>query len=259
MARQTEGVQSVTRALRLLELIADAGGEMGVSELSAAADLPLPTIHRLLRTLIMQGYLHQTPRRRYALGARLIPLGERAGGALGATCRPILADVVAQVGESASMAMFDLNRAMYIAHVPSKHSMRMFTSIGHRVELHATGVGKALLSQLDDDEALSRVERVGMTPRTKNTITDPEALRAQLALIRERGYALDEEEQEIGVRCVAVAVPGPISLSMSISGPTPRMSPSNVSAMVPILQDAARRVSLALASESAAELQPASS
>ena len=249
MAQQSEGVQSVVRAFQILELIAAGGGEMGITELAAAANLPLPTIHRLLRTLILRGYVHQTPRRRYALGARLIPLGERAGGSLGATCKPILTDVVQSVGESASMAMFDLNRAIYIAHVPSQHSMRMFTNVGHRVELHATAVGKALLSMLDDDEALSRVARVGMNPRTPYTITEPEVLRAQLALVRERGFALDEEEQEVGVCCVAVAVPGPIALAMSVSGPTPRMTPGKVSSIVPVLRSAARRVGDLLAAE----------
>jgi len=249
MAQQSGGVQSVIRAFDILERIADAGGEMGVSELSTASGLPLPTIHRLLRTLIIRGYVHQTPRRRYALGARLIPLGERAGGSLGAMCRPILTAVVEEVGESASMAMFDLNRAIYIAHMPSKRSMRMFTNIGHRVELHATGVGKALLSLIDDEEAISRVQRVGMNARTPHTLTDSDALLEQLALVRQRGYALDEEEQEIGVFCVAVPIQGPIALALSVSGPTPRMTARDVTAMVPVLQSAAHRVTELLVAE----------
>lgn len=243
MAQQSEGVQSVLRALEILERIAAAGGEMGITELAEATRLPLPTIHRLLRTLILRGYVHQTPRRRYALGARLIPLGERAGGSLGATCKPILTEVVKAVGESASIAMFDFNRAVYIAHVPSTHSMRMFTNIGHRVELHATAVGKALLSLVDDEEALTRVERVGMNARTPYTITDPQVLLEQVHLVRERHFALDEEEQEVGVCCVAVPVHGPIALAMSVSGPTPRMMPGKVSSIVPVLLDASRRLS----------------
>ncbi len=248
-AEQTEGVQSVMRAFEILEIISDGGGEMGISDIAAIADLPLPTIHRLLRTLVLRGYAHQTPRRRYALGSRLIPLGERAGGSLGALCRGVLTDVVRQVDESASVAMFDLNRAMYIAHVPSKHSMRMFTVIGHRAELHATGVGKALLSLLPDDEALSRVERVGMNAKTPRTITDPEDLLRELHLVRQRGYALDEEEQEIGVHCVAVPIAGPIRLSMSVSGPTSRMTAGTIADIVPVLREAAHTIEALINSE----------
>lgn len=226
-----------------MEIIASsASGEMGISEIAAEAGLPLPTIHRLLRTLAVHGYVHQTPRRRYALGARLIPLAEKAGGALGATIRPILAELVERIGESASMAMVDLDHAIYIAHVPSERSMRMFTEVGRRAAMHTTGVGKALLSMFTDTEALAMVNRVGFTANTPHSITTPERLLADLALVRQRGFALDEEEQELGVYCVAVPVPAPIRLAISISGPSTRMTGRVVSNAVPLLRAAGQRV-----------------
>lgn len=249
MAEQHGAVQSVSRALSILEVIAEGGGELGISEIAEASQLPLPTIHRLLRTLIAGGYAHQTPRRRYALGVRLIPLGERAGGSLGALCKAALTQVVAEVDESASVAMFDLNRAMYIAHVPSKRSMRMFTEVGHRAELHATGVGKALLSLIPDDEVVSRVTRVGLNAKTPHTITTVDRLLEEVHAVRERGYALDEEEQELGVHCVAVPIDGPIKLAMSVSGPTSRMSAGVIAGIVPVLQRGAEKITQTVRSE----------
>lgn len=243
-------VQSVGRALDILEILADAGGEMGISDIAAATDLPLPTIHRLLRTLVSRGYAHQTPRRRYALGSRLIPLGELAGGAVGDSARPVLAELVATTGESASLAMRDLDRAVYVAHVASKRSMRMFTEVGRRVEMHATGVGKCLLAMGSDEAALAVVERVGLESRTPATITTAEALLDELARIRVQGYALDAEEQEVGVTCVAVPVDGPVRLAMSVSGPTSRMTPDRIDAAVPALKAGAERLAAEMADSS---------
>ncbi len=242
-SRDRDGVQSVARALDILEVIADSGGEMPITDIAAATGLPLPTIHRLLRTLVCRGYAHQTPRRRYALGSRLIPLGEVAGGSIGSIARPLLASVVDRLDESASLAVLDLDRVMYVAHVSSQRSMRMFTEVGCRAELHATGVGKALLSMMTDAQVLAVIERTGLVAKTPHTLTSRDALLAELELVRSRGYAMDQEEQEIGVVCVAVPVGGPVRLALSVSGPTPRMTQDTVAAAVPVLQDAARRLS----------------
>ena len=131
------GVQSLDRAFGLLELMADAGGEMPLSQLSAHSGLPLPTIHRIVRTLVASGYVRQLPSRTYALGPRLIRLGESASRMLGTWARPVLVDLVEVVGETANMAMIDGDRAVYVAQVPSRHSMRMFTEVGRRVHLPA--------------------------------------------------------------------------------------------------------------------------
>src|SRR4051812_30644174 len=101
------GVQSVGRVLDLLEIVGDAGGEIGLSELAARSGLPLPSIHRLVRTLVDRGYMRQLPNRRYALGARLIPLGQVAGTMLGTWARPVLAELVDGLGETANLAVLD--------------------------------------------------------------------------------------------------------------------------------------------------------
>ncbi len=238
------GVQSVERALEMLEVIADAGGQMAISELGAVTGMPVPTIHRILRTLVDRGYVRQLPNRRYALDSRLIPLGEAASGMLGQWARPVLAELVDALGETANLAVFDGDLVMYICQVPSKHSMRMFTEVGRRVLPHCTGVGKALLSQLSDDEVRNLVGRTGMEAQTPDTVTDVDELLAQLHTIREQGYALDEGEQEIGVRCVAAPVQGVATrLAVSVSGPAPRMTPELVDRALPILGRASKVLS----------------
>lgn len=231
------GVQSVDRALALLEHIADAGGSLRLTELESATGLPLPTIHRLLRALMHNGYVRQEPTRRYALGPRLVRLGETAGRALGTWAVPRLAELVAEIGETANMAVLEADAVVYVAQVPSAHSMRMFTEVGRRVSAHSTGVGKVLLGQLSDDEVRELLRRTGMPAMTPRTHTDPAAFMAELAEVREQGWAVDDAEQEIGVRCVAVPVPGaPTRSALSVSGPSGRVTAGRVVEIAPVLQ-----------------------
>ncbi|MFD3452539.1 IclR family transcriptional regulator [Streptomyces sp. NPDC058691] len=241
------GVQSLERAFDLLERMADAGGEVGLSELSTSSGLPLPTIHRLMRTLVDCGYVRQQPNRRYALGPRLIRLGETASRLLGTWARPYLAELVDATGETANMALLDGDEVVYVAQVPSRHSMRMFTEVGRRVLPHSTGVGKALLAHVPPEEVRALLGRTGMPAATERTITDPDAFLAELAHIREQGYAVDDNEQEIGVRCLAVTVPGsPTAAAISVSGPAGRVTEAATEKIVPVLQAAARHLSAAL-------------
>ncbi|MER6911931.1 IclR family transcriptional regulator [Streptomyces sp. NPDC000594] len=241
------GVQSLERAFDLLERMADAGGEVGLSELSGSSGLPLPTIHRLMRTLVSCGYVRQQPNRRYALGPRLIRLGESASRLLGTWARPHLSRLVDATGETANMALLDGDEVVYVAQVPSRHSMRMFTEVGRRVLPHSTGVGKALLAGATPDEVRALLARTGMPAATDRTITSPEVFLRALEEVRRQGYAMDDNEQEIGVRCLAVPVPdSPTAAAVSISGPAGRVTEAATSDIVPALQEAARALSAEL-------------
>jgi IclR family transcriptional regulator, acetate operon repressor len=235
------GVQSVQRAFELLEIMAGAGTPIAFGDLAARAELPQPTIHRLVRTLLNMGYVRQLPNRYYALGPKLIRLGESAARLIGAWSRPHLVGLVERTGESANMAVMDNDMAVYVAQVPSPHSMRMFTEVGRRVHLHSTGVGKALLMQLPDDAVLAVLERTGMPTSSKNTLATAAALMRDLEVSRSRGYAIDEGEQETGVRCFAVPVPdAPTLTAISISGPESRLTLKSATKVTPQLKQVAR-------------------
>jgi len=241
------GVQSLDRALLLLEKLADAGGSQRLAELELATGLPLPTVHRLLQSLMHNGYVRQEASRRYTLGPRLIRLGESASRALGAWARPHLAGLVSEIGETANMAVLEGDAVVYVAQVPSAHSMRMFTEVGRRVPAHCTGVGKALLSELPDAEVLELLRRTGMPANTPRTLTDPHALLRELGEIRAQGWAADDAEQEVGVRCVAVPVKGaPARTAISVSGPSGRITAGRVAHIAPVLQQVAERLALDL-------------
>ena len=240
----SNGVQSVERAFELLELITDAGGEVMLSELAASAGLPVPTIHRLLRTLAAKGYIRQLANRRYALGPRLIRFGEGASKQLGALAGAQLEALVDQLGETSNMAVLDSDMVLYIAQVPSRHSMRMFTEIGRRIHMHDTGVGKAILAQLGDDAVRAIVGRTGMPRPTEMSIGNVDDLLADLKKIRERGYSIDDGEQEIGVRCFAIAIANaPTPTAISVSGPVSRVDDSFAERAVPMLREAAESIS----------------
>ncbi len=242
-----EGVQSLDRAFQLLELMADAGGEVAISRLAADSGLAVSTIHRLVRTLVARGYVRQLPSRRYVLGPRLIHLGECSSRVLATWAQPHLSRLVDTIGETANMAILDSDRVVYVAQVPSRHSMRMFTEVGRRVYLHCTGVGKVLLAQLPPGTARELLVRAGMPARTDRTVTDPDELLAQLPEIAEQGYALDDGEQEAGVRCVAVPVPGGSAAgAISVSGPAGRLALDTVPRVVPLLQAAAAALAIEL-------------
>jgi IclR family acetate operon transcriptional repressor len=235
------GVQSVERVFELLEALGDRGGEAGISELAEASGLALPTIHRLIRTLLALGYVRQLPSRRYALGPGLVRLGERASALMATWARPALEHLERSVRETANLAILDGDMVTYVAQVPSRHQMRMFTEVGRRVYPHSTGVGKALLAQLPDDQVIDIVRRTGMPRYTATTIVDEAALLADLAAIRARGYSIDEGEQEVGVRCFAIAVPGPSSMTaVSVSGPNTRITLESAEWIVPALNESAQ-------------------
>jgi len=232
------GVQSLHRALDVLEALAAAGGTASLSELAAACGLPLPTLHRLAATLAGRGYLRQLPDRRYCLGSRLVPLGGAAHALLGERALPVLARLAELTGESANLAVLTQGRAEYVAQAAGRHAMRIFTEVGNRVALHCTGVGKALLASVPAAQTRRLIDAGALTARTSATITDAATLHAEIALIRTRGYALDEGEMEAGVRCVAVGISGALPMAVSVSGPASRMSDELVGTAVTALRAA---------------------
>lgn len=234
------GVQSLDRAFEVLELMSLAGDEIALSRLATESGLPVPTIHRLVRTLVRSGYVMQMPSRRYVLGPRLIGLGRSAAETVEAWATPHLRTLAESSGETANLALLDGDQVVYVAQAAStRHTMRMFTQVGRRVYAHCTGVGKVLLALLPPEQVRRIVTAAGMPAVTERTITDLEALLVELARVRDQGYAVDDGEQESGVRCVALPVPGAIS-AVSVSGPASRVTREAVGPLVPMLRRAAR-------------------
>lgn len=247
MTEKSGGVQSVERAFELMELIGRAGGECSLTELSTESPLPPPTIHRLLRTLVGIGYVRQLPNRRYALGPRLIRLGEVANRQLGAVAAPVLQSLVDELSEAASLAVLDGDMVIYTAQVVPAKSGRTSTEVGKRIGLHTSGVGKAVLGELDDARILKLVTQSGLPAPTENSASTLSAVFANVERVRVDGHAIDDEELEIGVRSVAMAVPGaPTPMAIGISGPTAHVDEGFVTRAVVALERATGVISEAL-------------
>lgn len=239
-SRSPAGIQSIERGMRTLETIAEHGGTLGVSEIAARSGIAVATTHRIVRTLVDLGYLRQEATRQYALGPRLLVLADRSSAILSAMARPHLARLVDELGETANLALLDDGHVTYVAQVPSRHAMRMFTEVGNRVLPHCTAVGKALLAGLGTDTVRALLLRGGMPRRTEHTITDADVFLEQLRVVARDGVAIDDGEQEIGVRCVAVPVPvAPVRLAISVSGPAPRMDAVLLERAAPVLKEVA--------------------
>lgn len=239
-------VKSVGRAFDLLEYIADAGGELTLSQVATAANLPTTTIHRLLQTLVAQGYARQLTNRRYALGPKLVRLGEVANRQFGQMAMPQLKSLVARLGETANLATIDGDNVVYVSQAPSPHAMRMFTEVGGRAHLHSTSVGKAILAQLGDDRVREIISRTGMPHSTSRSLGTIDELLADLAACRKRGYAIDDGEHEVGVRCFAMAVPQmPVLTAVSVSGPMSRVGEDFADQAIPVLRDVVAEISAA--------------
>jgi IclR family acetate operon transcriptional repressor len=221
-----ELVKSVDRALELLEALARADGPVGLAELAHDTGLPLGTAHRLLAGLLTRGYVRRTGTRKYAIGNTALRLGEAAERSLARSAQPYLAELVEISGETANLAVLEDDDVVYVAQVSSPHTLRMYADVGRHVPPHSTAVGKVLLAALPRDRAEVMIARTGLLRRTPTTITNHAVFLAELDDVRRRGWAADREEQETGVRCVAVPVGGlgQVVAAMSVSGPVDRFT-----------------------------------
>jgi DNA-binding IclR family transcriptional regulator len=247
-------VQSVARSLEILESLAGER-ELGLAEVAARAGLRPSTAHRLLATLVARGYAVQgRPSGRYMLGYKLTQLADVVGqrsARLRAFARPVLELVQAATGESANLSVLAAPSAIYVDQVEGTRTVRMLARIGAAVPAHASAAGKAMLAR---KPAGSAGELLGGDPLpafTANTITTLEALEAELEGVRRRGYAVDDEEHEPGVGCVAAAIVDPRAgalAALSVSAPTQRIAAAGPAVLGRLLAEHAEEVSRALAS-----------
>jgi IclR family transcriptional regulator, acetate operon repressor len=249
------GVQSIERALDLLEYLAQSPGWVGISALSSAAGQPVGTTHRILMTLMARNYVIRDSRtRRYALG----PTFRRLANAVQRTpnwteiAGPFLRELVEISGETANLAVLEGDKAVYMAQAQSGRLVRMFTEIGNKAPLHCTGCGKVLLAYQPKSVIDSVLARIELPAFTATTITTPEQLRTALETVRLQGYALDSGEQEEGVRCLSVPVHAEgeeAVAAISISGPSSRLDSTRILALIPDLKQISANISAALAAQ----------
>lgn len=245
-------VQSLARGLQLLELLSLSEEPMGLPELSRVLNVDPSTVYRLLGTLLQHGYVRQDPdSKRYCLSLKVVELSRRAIDRLGlrAVAKPYLKRLVEQTGESANLGVMIDNQVLCVDHEPSSLALAVTNEIGVSFALHATAMGKALLAALPDDQLSSLLDRMELPAYTPRTIADRATLQAHLQVIRRQGYALDDEERFIGVRCLAAPIhdhQGKVIAAISLSGPTVRMTLDKVPAWAELIKKTAAEISAAM-------------
>ncbi len=226
-------VQTIERVSSILDTLGQNPNGMSIRELSSKVHLPKGTIHRLLSSLCYFGYVRQDPKtRNYFLGLKLVELGNLLLSQLDLRkeAEPFLRDLAERTQETVHMVFLDRDEIVYIEKVELDHNpsgLKMASRIGLRNPAHSCAVGKVLLSFLSEEELDRIIREKGLPKRTENTITDPQVLKAHLKTIRAQGYAVDDEENERGIRCVAAPVfneSGKPVAAISISGPAFRIT-----------------------------------
>lgn len=222
-------IQSIARAVSILDHLAGNGNEDSLSNISRTIGLSKSTTYSIIATLEQLGLIQQDQMSaRYSLGMKLFELGQVVHSSmdLRKIAVPLLQDLVVKYGETAHLGVLSQGEVVYIDKVNSPHSIGISSQIGGRNPAHCTGVGKMLISALSAAEVEKIIAEKSLKRFTEKTITDPDVLHQHLHQIREQGYAVDDEEIESGLRCVAAPVRNhrrEVVAAISLSGPAQRM------------------------------------
>ncbi|MEL7696701.1 MULTISPECIES: glyoxylate bypass operon transcriptional repressor IclR [Pantoea] len=246
-------VQSLTRGLTLLELIADSHGSVALTELAQQAGLPNSTTHRLLSTMQQQGFVRQVgDLGLWTIGAHTFVVGSSflQSRNLLALVHPVLRSLMDASGETVNLAVLDLSdhQAVIIDQVQCTQLMRMSAPIGGKLPMHASGAGKAFLAHLSDEQVTTLLHQKGLHYYTPKTLMSPQSLKENLAQVRKAGFSFDDEEHALGLRCVAAPIydeHGEPFAALSISGPIARMTDDRITELGALVIREARQVTLA--------------
>jgi IclR family transcriptional regulator, KDG regulon repressor len=248
--RADNSVKSLVKALKIVKLFTPAKIEWSVGEIVEELGYHKSSVQRLVTTLTAEGFLERIRPKAgvFKLGPMLLMLGNVASQStdLRRVARPFLRRLVEQTQETSHLCVVDQSMCYYLDKIDSQQAIRLSTYVGQRLHLHCSGVGKALLSGMNEEEVDRVIAERGLPRFTIHTITDREHLLRELASIREKGLSLDDEEYEVGLRCVAAPVldnRGRVVAAISISGPAQRLTAQALDRFGVYVKEAAHEVS----------------
>jgi IclR family acetate operon transcriptional repressor len=240
-------VQALERGLNLLAIIAEADG-LSLTSIAQRAGIAPSTAHRILTTLKASGFVQSDDAHTgYLIGVQAFRVGSAflRNRKLVDVGRSTLRHLMSQSDETANLAIEVDGSVVFISQMESHRAIRAFHRPGARGPMHASSLGKAMLATLSDDGVSQKLHRLGMPRLTARTIVDPDALLADLALVRKRGWAIDDEEQSDGLRCVGSAIyneHGEVIGAISVSGPTVRITDERLGELGPMVKRAAAEI-----------------
>jgi IclR family acetate operon transcriptional repressor len=243
---------AVERALAMLEAVSQVSDGLSNAEISRKLNIPKSSASYILRTLEAQGYLtRDSESGKYRVGLKILSLSRGALGGLDVrgVALPVMRHLTHQTGLTCHLAVLDGSDAVYIEKVEPEGFIRMDTWVGRRMRVHATSVGKAIVAYLPQDQLEEILRKSGMEKRTPKTISTVPRLLKELEKVRAQGYAVDDEENNLGARCVGAPVfdeRGSIEASLGLSGTTQQVSPQTMPRILEALKDAARHISMGM-------------
>ncbi len=245
-AERSGQVQSLVRALRLLQEVAEAGDGITLTEVANRVGLPVSSAHRLLSTLQQEGFVRFNGERTlWFVGVKAFTVGNAFLRArdLVQVARPYMRGLMEQCDETVNLAVEDSGQIIYLAQIECRQMMRALASPGARVPMHSSAVGKVLIAYTGGASQEAMIDRLRLERFTANTITSRERLVNSLGLIREQGYAFDDEEHAIGLRCVAAPIfdeTREVIAGISLSGPAARVTDRRFKELAGLVQRTAR-------------------
>jgi len=247
-SKRTYSITALQRGLHILEMFSQSEGGMSASQVAKLSGLPVSTVHRFLMNLESAGYLNCSGTGIFHLGIACFSLGQAARGQLDIRrlSLPYLQELNVQTRETIHLTVrFGLS-AVYVEKLDSPEPLRIFSRIGAAVPLHCTGVGKAILAYMPQDEFAKILPQIEFKRLTANSIGNSQELETHLQKVRRNGHAFDLEENEPHIRCVAAPIwdhTGAVNASLSITGPAVRMSHARLRQLAPLVQGAGWKIS----------------
>lgn len=249
-------VKSVGRALDIITLVSLKKGGLGVTEIAKQIDINKSSVYRILSTLAQYGYIEQDEDTgRYKLGYKFLEISSKLLESidLRAEARPFLQQLEDETNEVIHLVVYDQGEVVYIEKLDGNQTLRMHSKVGKRAPVHCTSVGKAILAYLPLNVVLDILDRKGMALHTDKTITNKDIFIQELASVKRNGYALDLEENEYGITCIAVPIfdhLGKVIAAASISGPTLRMTDERMTHLQARMLHIGKQISVRLGYES---------
>jgi len=249
---KTPSVPSLERGLAVLELLANTRAGLTLPEIAKELSLPKSSVHCLLVTMERHKYLHRNERTsRYMFGSKLFSLGNMSlsGLEVRQVAGPYMYSLTERTGLTTHLAVLERNEAVLVEKVEPPGVLKLATWLGKRMDLHCTSLGKALISGLPDEELAQLVKETGLPRHNDNSIASLRKMKDDLARSRQLGYFTDDEEDEIGHRCIGAPIvdeTGQIAAAVSISGTTAQVREDNVRALAKALAHTAESISRAL-------------
>jgi IclR family transcriptional regulator, KDG regulon repressor len=249
MMAEVTSVQSVDRALMILDILQENPSGYGVTELANRLDVSKSTVHRLLMSLLKKNFVQQNKENdKYSLGLKLIEYGQAVSENLDVRrlASPYLHKLAQSMEETAHLVIPDQQEIVYIDKIESSQTIRMFSKVGKRAPMHCTGVGKAILAFLPEHQIEDAIRTKGLRKFTEKTLSNRDDLLQNLNLIRSRGFSIDDEEHETGIKCAAAPIfnhNGEVVAGISVAGPIMRVTEDKLERMAEEVLHASSEIS----------------